>query len=129
MRNAKTFAELDNVVTTAKALQVKFGPVKDVSDRAGLVWVRANRRLADELDKLPKATGTRGQLTKAGPGRGKKGKTGGDTMEPPVSDAPTLAELGVDKKRSARAASPSSGSQSCTVNRNRVQHLVRMLKI
>jgi hypothetical protein len=64
VRNAKTFAELDNVVTTAKALQVKFGPVK--SDRAGLVWVRANRRLADELDKLPEATGLRGRQTRPG---------------------------------------------------------------
>jgi hypothetical protein len=66
LRNAKTFAGLDNVVTTAKALQVKFGPVKDVSDRAGLVWVRADRRLADEMDKLPGTTGIRERQTRLG---------------------------------------------------------------
>jgi hypothetical protein len=30
-------------------------------------------------------------------------KTGGTGLEPPVSDAPTLKEMGVDKKRAARA--------------------------
>ena len=41
-----------------------------------------------EYDKLPKATGTRGQLRSAGPGRGKKGKTGSSKSAPPVSELP-----------------------------------------
>src|SRR5947207_12691681 len=53
------------------------------------------------LTQMPRATGTRGQLRTAGPGRGKK--TGGTKTEPPVSDAPTLAELGINKKRASIA--------------------------
>jgi hypothetical protein len=49
--------------------------------------------MAEELAKLPRATGA------AGPGRGKAGSKAGLAF----SDAPTLAELGVDRKRAARA--------------------------
>jgi hypothetical protein len=59
--------------------------------------------LGTELARLPKATGTRGQLRTAGPGREKKGKTGVAILEAPVSDSPTLAHIGVEFKRSARA--------------------------
>jgi len=59
--------------------------------------------IAEELAKVPKAKGTRGQPLKPGPGRGKKGKTGGTKSKPPVSDTPTLAELGVTKRQSAQA--------------------------
>jgi hypothetical protein len=41
----------------------------------------------------PRATGTAGRLT--GPGRGKK--NGGSIVAPPLSDAPTLKEIGVTK--------------------------------
>ena len=66
----------------------------EVSNRAGAVGVKAEWRLGVELGKLPKATGTRGQ------GRP---SLGGSKSEPPKSDAPTLAEIGVDKKRSTRS--------------------------
>jgi hypothetical protein len=56
--------------------------------------------MGEFLKDGPKNTGTRGQQMAPGPGRGKRGKTGGDKMEPPVSSAPTLAELGIDKKES-----------------------------
>jgi hypothetical protein len=52
---------------------------------------------------MPVNTGTRGQALPPGPGRGHSVKTGGTGLEPPVSDAPTLKEMGVDKKRAARA--------------------------
>ena len=60
-----------------------------------MLWVRADRKLAEELDKLPKATGTRGQFL------------GGSNKAPPRKrnkddTAPTLAELGVAKKHAAR---------------------------
>ncbi len=48
------------------------------------------------MKQAPKATGTRGQLRPAGPGRGKK--TSGTATDPPVSNTPTLADQGVDKK-------------------------------
>jgi hypothetical protein len=74
-------------------LQRAFKPVKDVADRAGEVWVAAEVKLAVELDRQGPAKGA------AGPGRGKAGSKAG----PAFTDAPTLAELGVAKKRAARA--------------------------
>jgi hypothetical protein len=65
---------------------------------------RLDEELALIAEKLGKAKGTRGQLKSAGPGRGKKGKTGSAVLTPPVSVAPTLAELGVDRKEAAAAA-------------------------
>jgi hypothetical protein len=76
-------------------VQQAFRPVKEVSDRAGEIWIAADVRLAEELDKLPKAKGAIGQ---AGPGRGKRGAK----VEPRFDGAPTLKELGVTKKRAAR---------------------------
>jgi hypothetical protein len=72
----------------------------DVADRAGLVWVSADRRLAQELEKLPKATGTRGQLRgpRSGGGKGKGGgkgtSVGGSKVSPPTEAAPTLRPRG-----------------------------------
>jgi hypothetical protein len=91
--NAPTFEALDKIANTAAGMQRAFRPVKEVADRAGEVWIAAEEKLAEELDKQPKASGA------AGPGRGKAGSKAG----PAFSDAPTLKEKGVDKKRAARA--------------------------
>jgi hypothetical protein len=72
------------------------------ADEAGELWCDAEIKIGTELKKLPPAKGTRGQQLPPGPGRGKKGKTGGSILVPPVSDAPTLAELGLARKRAAR---------------------------
>jgi N6-adenosine-specific RNA methylase IME4 len=88
--SAPTFDVLDKVANTAAGMQRAFKPVKEVADRAGEVWIAAEEKLAEELEREPKAVGTRGQFI----GRAK--------TEPPKS-APTLAEKGVDKKRAARA--------------------------
>jgi hypothetical protein len=64
-----------------------------VADRAGSVWTEAEIRLADELEKLPKATGTQGL------GRP---KLGGAKRELPKGTH-TLREMGVDRKRASRA--------------------------
>ncbi|MCC6123361.1 MAG: MerR family DNA-binding transcriptional regulator [Pirellulales bacterium] len=56
----------------------------------------AKAKLAEVYEAGPKAKGTRGQLKSAGPGRGKTGST---KTEPPVSDVPTLADLGINKKK------------------------------
>ena len=64
-------------------MQRAFKPVKEVADRAGEVWIAAEEKLAEELEREPKAVGTRGQFI----GRAK--------TERPKS-APTLAEKGVD---------------------------------
>ena len=72
----------------AASLQRAFKPVKDVADKAGEIWVDAEVRLDEELSKIERAKGGR---PKTGP------------ITEPVSDAPTLAELGVSKKRAAAA--------------------------
>jgi hypothetical protein len=53
--------------------------------------------------RMPVNTGTRGQLAGGRQGTGKGSFTGSPNVEPPVNDAPTLKEMGVDKKRAARA--------------------------
>ncbi len=55
------------------------------------------------MELVLKAKGTRGQQLSPGPGRGKKGKTGGVSKTPPVSQVPTLAEQGVNKNLAKRA--------------------------
>ena len=56
--------------------------------------VKAEWKLGDKLAEFPKAKGT------AGMGRP---KIGGTKSEPPKDDQPTLAEIGIDRKRSALA--------------------------
>lgn len=92
IRNAPTFEKLDMAARTAAAMQLAFKPVKEVSDRAGEIWIESEVRLAEELAKLPKAIG-------AAAGGKRSGLRG--TIVEPRSDAPTRAELGVSKKRSA----------------------------
>jgi hypothetical protein len=103
IRRAPSLAELRKIKADAKWYQDQFRSTKDVRDRAGEVQVEADDKLAVELDKVGKATGTRGQLRTAGPGRGKKGKTGGPELAPPVSEVPSLAEMDVDRKWAALA--------------------------
>jgi hypothetical protein len=50
-------------------------------------------RLGELLRQLEKAKGTQGQLRSAGPGRGRKGKTGDTALVSPVLSTPTLAEV------------------------------------
>lgn len=101
VREAETFEVLDDIARYAAALQMRFKPVKNVADRAGEVWIAAEVRVGLELAKLPKAKGTRGTLR--GKPKGERGSSGRALVEPPDESAPTLAELGVAKKRAARA--------------------------
>jgi hypothetical protein len=55
----------------------------------------AERKVREKYDELPKATGTRGTA------RGRD-VSGGAILVPPENDAPTQAELGLEKKRAAR---------------------------
>lgn len=73
-----------------KYLTAKFGEHLAATER-----VMAEKKLGKKLAEFPKAKGTRNQLT--GPGI-----IGGTKSEPPI-ESPTLAEIGIDKKRSAQA--------------------------
>lgn len=101
---APTFAKLQTLADRAARLQARWRPVKEVADRAGECWTAAYAKLGGELAKLPKATGTRGQLRggAAGTGRGTR-KTGQATLVPPVSEVPTDADKGVGKRQAAQA--------------------------
>lgn len=61
--------------------------------RAKALRVIAERRLGEILVAMPKATGTRGVIQSDMAG------AGGTNSEPPA-DAPTLADIGIDKTRS-----------------------------
>lgn len=92
---APSAVALIELINTAAGLQRKWRPIRDVADRAGELWVEAEAKLGEELDKLPKARGG-GER-----GVGRRGKR----MQSQVGTAfpPTLDELGIDKKLSTRA--------------------------
>jgi N6-adenosine-specific RNA methylase IME4 len=105
VRSARSLEQLKVVARTAADIQRRFKPIKEVADKAGRVRNEADLKLESELRRLPKATGTRGQLRGVKPGkRGRRGSiAGGARSEPPAKTAATLADLGVDKKWAARA--------------------------
>lgn len=112
VRNAQSFTKLNSIAAQAAAIQKFFGPVKDVSDRAGEVWIEAEVRLAEELGKLPKATGTRSQAIPAGPGRGRKGKTGLVISTEPVFKPDTgVSEMRAKRAKKLNATSPKKRKQ------------------
>lgn len=77
---------------------------KKLAEIAGDCWIVAEYKLGDELDKEPKAKGTRGQIVGKQPGtavRGKGGATGSAKVEPPVAAASTDADKGIRSKRLA----------------------------
>jgi hypothetical protein len=91
---------------------VRVANVPDDEFEAAIERAAPLARLGELLGPMEKAKGTRGQLKSAGPGRG---KTGGTSVEPPVS-GPTLKELGVDKKTShvAQQLSCDHAARRCT---------------
>jgi N6-adenosine-specific RNA methylase IME4 len=90
---AETFLDLDRISDVAAGLQRMFRPLPEAANRAGVVVVKAETKVGAARAAMPKATGA------AGPGRGKAGSKAGRAF----TDAPTLAELGLDKKRASRA--------------------------
>jgi N6-adenosine-specific RNA methylase IME4 len=94
IRDAPTFEVLERAAHKAAGLQREFKPVQAVADRAGEVWIEAENKLGRELARIGPATGV-----------SLKGRDafGGAIIEPPKDDTPTLAELGIPKKRAARA--------------------------
>jgi N6-adenosine-specific RNA methylase IME4 len=96
IRTAPTFEALNQVSAAAAALQKVYKPVKAVADEAGKCWIEAEVKLAVELAKIPRATGTRGQLV--GPG------VIGDLNVSAPTTAPTYEELGVERNRAQRAS-------------------------
>lgn len=72
-----------------------FKEQREMIQRAKSVKLQAERKLGEILAAMPKNTGAAGS---AGPGRGNA-----VPIANRVSDVPTLADLGIDKKVSARA--------------------------
>ena len=67
----KTYEELNKLVTAAKAIKLLHQDIEVVKQRAEDVILAAMRKIAEELDKVPKA---------GGPGRGKTSPTGGKSL-------------------------------------------------
>ena len=95
--------EVKSMRDKALAMEVYAYQAKDPAliTEATEIRMRATRRIgelmADQKAAGKMAKGTKGQKLKAGPGRGKKVKTGGGKKPPPVSDEVTLEKQGVDK--------------------------------
>lgn len=99
IRNAPALDALSDLAHLAAGLQRRWQPIKAVADRAGICWINAEVRLGEELAKIPKAKGTRGQFKGSTDG----GISGGSIVAPPEDDAPSRAELGIAKKHASRA--------------------------
>ena len=85
----QVIALADAAIAYAKSLGKEFA---DGVKKASALKFDAEERLGQMLAAMPKATGTKNQLS--GPG-----VIGGTKSEPPIA---TLADLGIDKKTSAR---------------------------
>lgn len=72
---------------------------KEAEQYAYELRIDAEIRLGEMLKDAPKAKGTRSQL--AG-----KDSSGGTALAPPENSVPALADLGIDKKTSARGRDP-----------------------
>src|SRR5258707_7772205 len=120
--------EVKTMRDKAIAMEVYAQQQKDADLIAASVYIRkrAERRIGEllkeerEAGKLAK--GTRGQKLPAGPGRGKKGKTGGSLAGPPVCDAKTPGARGVGKHLAARALQAAAMSG---VERQRSKNAIR----
>jgi ASC-1-like (ASCH) protein len=88
----QVIALADAAIAYAKSLGKEFA---DGVKKASALKFDAEERLGQMLAAMPKATGTKSQL--AG-----RDSSGGTKSEPPEEKALTLAELGIDKKTSAR---------------------------
>jgi hypothetical protein len=104
IRKAPNMQVLNALIAIADGLQRRWKPVKDVADRAGECLIDACVKRGEEKAKIELSKGTRGTIRGKQPGTAKKGKggaTGKALLGPPVV-APTLKELGISKKDSAR---------------------------
>jgi N6-adenosine-specific RNA methylase IME4 len=91
--NVVSFEEVQAYADTAAGLQRKYRPVREVANRAGLVWVVAVRKIGAELKRVPRAKG--------GEHGGKRRLDG--TRSEPSKKLPTLHELGIGKKLAVQA--------------------------
>ena len=85
---SETFLDLDRVANTAAGLQRMFKRTPELADRAGIVFTKAETKVGIAWEAAPKATGGDAQRT-----RFQKG----------TSRQLTLTEIGLNKKRAARA--------------------------
>jgi len=96
---ARTIQQVKKIADLSKAMKVysaqqKLG--KEVEDHAYAIFCEAMRRVGEMLRDTERASGTRGQLV----GRGLIGPS---SPAAPISDTPTLADIGLNYKESALA--------------------------
>ena len=106
LSEAKTIQETKRITDIAGAAEIyakRQGMSQEAIDYAHSIRIEALRRLGEILDatKAERAKGTRGRIVRGG--RGRIAPPGGAETGPPGDDAPTLADLGLDKKTSSVA--------------------------
>jgi len=87
---APSLAAVEQIANAAAGYQRAFKPVKDVADQAGEVWINADAKIGQELERIGKSKGGKPYQKKY---------TGSKVI--PVK--PSNKELGLTKKRAARA--------------------------
>ncbi len=98
LAECKTAIEAKGIADAAEAARVyleRTNASVETVNRATEIRLLAERQMGEFLARMPKATGTKGQLVA-------RGVIGGADEEPPIN-APTLAEIGITKKQSATA--------------------------
>jgi N6-adenosine-specific RNA methylase IME4 len=90
VHGAPSFARLDEIASSAFAMQRRFSRVEEVAQAAEDVWVDAEIKLGEERDKLGRHEGGRPLKTLA-------------TMAKVFSKPPSARELGIAHKRLQRA--------------------------
>lgn len=98
LEEAKTLLQVKEVIALADAAAVyarRMDAGIDVTNQAAEIRLRAERRFGEMLEHTPMAQGTRG--------KGRPKKIGDTNRVLPKNDIPTLSEVGVSLKESARA--------------------------
>lgn len=107
IRRAPSFAVLTALGDIAARMQQRYRPEKEVANRAGKCWNEVEHKIGEELDKVPKATGRRGQIVGRKVGSGGRGKranlsSGGTKLAAP-DETPADRDRGISKRQAARA--------------------------
>jgi hypothetical protein len=99
--SAATNINILNALTVqVQAIQKLHRGVKEVSDRAGEIWINADRKLGSELAKLGRARGSQTRYK----GRDKSGKPILARLKPEAPNAPSYEQLGFHGRTGARRA-------------------------
>lgn len=126
IQNATTLTELNGLTDKAigehkRLFRQKWSGAIEAANRFGEVWCLAEiKRYAEYFVVM--RPGTRGQLKTAGPGRGKKGKTGTQKKLAPVLPGITADDIGLSEHERAR------GKQLDKIGESEIHRIAKVLQ-